>query len=1424
MNPNTPTSRGALPRPHASRLHSSRATLARATRAALVALLALLTCIAGLPVSASNTQRAVAANSEVGERLSHAVNIQPLAPRRDAGLSCVAPPSGKAHWWTGDASAEDLQGDDDGTLQGGASFSPAHVGRGFSFDSDDDGVNIPHRPTLDMQPSGFTATFWMRGVKNQPQALFAVFDKSRSFTDNAGWVFQGDSANGLISFAAGDGSGLSYVTSNTDVLDGEFHHVAATWDGNSMRLYIDGFLHSTLPFTSPANNTRPLKVGFAAGDVVPQSFFRGQADELEIYNRALADAEVLSLFSAGTAGQCTNDSNEAPTVNNPGDQSSSEGQSIALQISASDPEGDSLMYTASGLPPGLSINQTTGLITGTLGFNSAGSYAVNVSAYDARLRGSATFNWTVNDTASACLVVTNTNNTGAGSLRDAINCANATPVHDTIIFNIPGAGPHTIKPTPLPFIINPVTIDGYTQPGARPNTLATGSDAVLKIELDGSLTGFQAQASGLEITGGGSTIRGLAINRFHRSAISIGTANVVRGGNRIEGNYLGTDTTGTIALGNRADGVNIFNSFGNTVGGNSPAARNVISGNQNNGVEIDGGNNPADTNGNRVVGNLIGTTSSGVSALPNNAGVNIAFGATQNFVGGVTSEERNIISGNNYSGVSLTGVPNNYVQGNYVGTDATGTLALPNSAIFGGAGIDVNNGSTGSIIGGLTDTPGTGAGNLISGNRSHGVNVRNCSHGNTVQGNMIGLKAGGGAALGNAGNGVEITFCPNNTVIGGAQAGARNVISANGGYGVVVVGGGSGTQVKGNYIGTGADGITNFGNGQDGVFLSNCPNQTIGGTAPGEANRIAFNRRNGVRVSGLQNNNPIRGNSIFRNDRLGINLQPFSDCEACDFVSLNDTGDADTGPNRLQNFPVLDSVSTSGGATNVAGTLNSTANTQFAIDFFSNSVADPSGFGEGETYIGTATVLTDASGNAAFNVTLPFAVSAGQLVTTTATDPDGNTSEFSATRLVVNANQPPVANTDAGIVAEDSSDTITVLANDSDPNGDTLNVTGATQGANGSVVVNPDGTLTYTPNANFNGADSFTYTLSDGHGGTATASVSLTIAPVNDAPLASDGAAGLDEDMSVEIILSASDIDSASLSYIIVAQPTHGTLSPVVGNHMVYTPAPNYNGPDSFTFTASDGSLTSNTATVSIIVAPVNDAPVLANIGNQTVAEGALLSFTLNGSDPDGDALVYSSSALPAGASLDAASGALNWTPNYNQSGIYTVTFTVRDTSGLSASETIRITVTDVVVNQGPVCSAAYPSIAEIWPPNHKKTEVVKIFGVTDPDGDPLTIRIARVLQDEPTNTDGDGSTWIDGGGIGTSQAWVRAERSGTPKVPGNGRVYEIFFDASDNRGKSCTGTVKVGVPHDQGNKHVLIDDGKRYDSTVAGGPCLNCH
>jgi hypothetical protein len=225
--------------------------------------------------------------------------------------------------------------------------------------------------------------------------------------------------------------------------------------------------------------------------------------------------------------------------------------------------------------------------------------------------------------------------------------------------------------------------------------------------------------------------------------------------------------------------------------------------------------------------------------------------------------------------------------------------------------------------------------------------------------------------------------------VGGTVVGAGNLISGNVGHGVLLSAPGPGNAIQGNLIGTDAAGTAPLPNGGDGVNVFGLTSGlTVGGTEPGAANTIAFNGRNGVAVS-LANSGGIRirGNAIHSNALLGIDL-------GGNGVTPNDPGDADGGANQLQNFPLL-SVALAGAATRILGALNSTANTTFTLDFYASPGADPSGFGEGARHLGSAVVTTDGSGNARFEVTLSGAVAAGEVVTATATDPAGNTSEFS---------------------------------------------------------------------------------------------------------------------------------------------------------------------------------------------------------------------------------------------------------------------------------------------------------------------------------------------------------------------------------------------------------------------------------------------
>jgi len=430
------------------------------------------------------------------------------------------------------------------------------------------------------------------------------------------------------------------------------------------------------------------------------------------------------------------------------------------------------------------------------------------------------------------------------------------------------------------------------------------------------------------------------------------------------------------------------------------------------------------------------------------------------------------------------------------------------------------------------------------------------------------------------------------------------------------------------------------------------------------------------------------------------------------------------------------------------------------------------------------------------------------------TDSFGFVDEATVHITVTPVNDPPVAKNDTITTAEDTPASGNVLSNDSDVDGDTLSAVVVTPPTNGTLALNSNGAFTYSPNANYHGPDSFTYSISDGNGGSATATAAITVTSVNDAPVANGQSITTAEDTAKAITLTASDVDGDALTFSIVTGPTKGTLAGS-GAAQTYTPNLNYYGTDAFTFQARDASGTTSHQTVAITVTPVNDPPTLAPVANVTVLHGTPVVLTLSGADVDlagplGDTLTFSTSS-PLGT-LNPATGAFSWTPTAAQVGPYTIIWTVTDAAGASATQTSTI---NVINNQMPVCSAATVSPSTLlWPPNHKEVPFT-IAGVQDPDGDPVTIQILSILQDEPTNTRGDGNTTQDAGITGPGTGWVRSERIGVPQGPGNGRVYLISFTATDNKGGACTspGVVTIGMPHDMRPGAAALLDPARYDS-----------
>ncbi len=523
--------------------------------------------------------------------------------------------------------------------------------------------------------------------------------------------------------------------------------------------------------------------------------------------------------------------------------------------------------------------------------------SVTFDGSDSNAANNSVFETTTVNASGRTILVTNTLDSGPGSLRQAILESNADGGDlDRIHFSIQGAAPHTITPvTSLPVITQPVFIDGRTQPGF------TGTPIV-------ELNGNGLANNGLTINGGGSTVRGLVINRFGFAGIFIGGG----AGNTVLGNYIGVNAAGTAAAPNLS-GVYVQNSPNNVIGGTAAGAGNVLSGNQR-ALIIEG----SASTGNVIQGNRIGTNPGGTAAIPN-TGVQ--------------------------SGILLQGAPNNTIGG---------TAA--------------------------------GAGNLVSGNAQHAVTIIGATaSGNLVQGNLIGTAADGTTPLGNStGIGVDIVTANNNTV--GGPGAARNVIANNQ----------TGIQIRTNATGNVVQNNAILGSSQLGVRIEDTSGNTIGGSAAGAGNLIQNNSRGVIVVTATSARNAILGNSISGSaGGLGIDLGTTG-------VTANDPGDADVGPNLLQNFPVITSAVASGSSTTIQGTLNSTAGTTFRLEFFSNAACDSSGNGEGQTFIGSTNATTDGTGNATFSAT---AGAATGVVTATATDPNGNTSEFSACRTVTSGAQ-----------------------------------------------------------------------------------------------------------------------------------------------------------------------------------------------------------------------------------------------------------------------------------------------------------------------------------------------------------------------------------------------------------------------------------
>ena len=700
-------------------------------------------------------------------------------------------------------------------------------------------------------------------------------------------------------------------------------------------------------------------------------------------------------------------------------------------------------------------------------------------------------------------VVTTTADAGTGSLRAALYYVTDHP-GSLVTFNIPTSDPgysngvfniHLTGMLP-PLASNGMVIDGSTQPGftGKPLIVLDGSqilpetytsdtgllvysssNQVKDISFSGfiwnGLTFTYADASnnvvlgcwiGIDSSGtnpapnayqgilvtsgsghntfGGQTVSSRnVISGNSQYGIYIGGTNT--GGNIIEGNYIGTDPSGSIAVPNGLSGVFIGGAtLGNNIGEPAVAgARNVISGNSQYGVWVSDTN----TTGNVVVGNYIGTDATGSNAIPNqSSGIFMGGGSSDNLV------FKNVLSGNDGYGVFVTNTMDNTIWGNYIGLNAGGEIALGNTmsgiGIFSGAqvnaigplnaisgnvqyGIEIggpataNNRVFGNYIG--TDASGTnspgvqpigigivggatgniigegGGGNVLSGNTTYGVYISDPgTSSNNILGNLIGTDVTGTNALPNGGWGIGVWSGASGNTIGGTFAGAGNVISGSTGAGYgIAIGGANSNVVEGNFIGTDISGKAAIPNGFAGVAVeSGAVGNLIGETNAGAGNVIDYNYIGVAAYQSNTTNNAIRGNSIYANTWQGIDLDQFPG---------NHVG-FEAGPDDWQNYPVITNAFGYAGRTIIQGNFNSLPNDTYYIDFYANPAEGPSGYGEGQVYIGTASVTTSGAGNAFFAYTNNSANYAGQYISATATAATGDSSQFAADVLATNAPAP----------------------------------------------------------------------------------------------------------------------------------------------------------------------------------------------------------------------------------------------------------------------------------------------------------------------------------------------------------------------------------------------------------------------------------
>ena len=891
-----------------------------------------------------------------------------------SGLAPVAT-SNTVAWYRAEGNANDSAGPNTATIVGNVTYGPGQEGQAFQFD----GSSYVQSPLVDHDSAGITFDVWINTTQlGNP----VIMDDGGGTTVDSGMdislgngvaqVYGSHGVNGQSNFLLSDNA-------SPGINDGHWHHITATWTGdttaNGVKLYVDGILVvQGTALSAIATGTDPLVIGGSGLHAYQR--FAGSIDEAAIFNRVLTPQEIAQIQSAGGHGVAlTNhdgvDVTAAASGNTIGgavaaDRNLISGNAVegimltGVGTTGNVVEGDFVGTDKAGAAAFGNGNVGVVIVSGASGNTIGGLASTPGTGPGNVISGNATHGvdisqaGAINNVVEGNLIGTDATGMFAlGNLADGV-ILDIGPSHTTIGGTVAGAGnvisgnrngvdtvlasSNLIAGNIIGLNISgnaaiPNSLAGILENDASNDTIG-GTTAAARNIISGNITdgvemGFSCLVEGnyigTDITGEialvnhNNALSGVGATNVTIGGTAAGAGNVIDGANydiyissgatgaliqgnligldasgtevlfvpnegiqtndpgatiggttaaarnviagarvaeiifgasntTVEGNYIGTNITGTVALGT-GTGVDITGGSGSEIGGTVAGAGNVISVNAGTGVIIQG----ATATGNFVQGNLIGTDPTGKFAVGGQVdGLVIAVGATNNTIGGTNSVARNVISGNTSMGILITGTgtTGNVIEGNYVGTDMSGTLALPNVR----DGIEITAGASANLIGGLTAVPGTGPGNLISGNNitsstetdGSGVLIDGVgTTGNVVEGNLLGTNDLGSGALGNY-RGVVITAGASGNTVGGIVAGSRNVLSGNVAQGVwVTFAGTSLNTIDGNFIGTDLTGSVALGNGNNGIEIDGT-SAMIGGVVAGAGNVIVASGLDGI--------------------------------------------------------------------------------------------------------------------------------------------------------------------------------------------------------------------------------------------------------------------------------------------------------------------------------------------------------------------------------------------------------------------------------------------------------------------------------------------------------------------------------------------------------------------------------------------------